>query len=225
MDLSHFFHKEMLSMTTIFFANLAENKEVEEVLFKKDQNYMVIGLSINQKAENDVIISNLNASLSDLIRSYKKERKKFNLDCHLYIKDLSDITTPFKKRSDVLTTSYSYFDTTTNKNETIEFYNYYNHLKNFGFNWENDSVRYEITLSVDQKQIEKFFWCKWDKSVNLKDETTMINIYNGRSYALGDYQHAFKKFFKDELKDGKPFDKNHKIAVSHRYHENADKNF
>ena len=53
----------------------------------------------------------------------------------------------------------------------------------------------------------------------------MINIYNGRSYALGDYQHAFKKFFKDELKDGKPFDKNHKIAVSHRYHENADKNF
>ena len=70
-------------MTTIFFANLAENKEVEEVLFKKDQNYMVIGLSINQKAENDVSISNLNASLSDLIRSYKKERKKFNLDCHL----------------------------------------------------------------------------------------------------------------------------------------------
>ena len=119
-----FFTKKCLSMTTIFFTNLAENKEVEEVLFKKDQSYMVIGLPINQKAETDVIISNLNASLSNLIRSYEKERKKFNLDCHLYIKDLSDITTPFKKRSDVLTTSYSYFDTTINKNETIEFYNY-----------------------------------------------------------------------------------------------------
>ena len=31
----------------------------------------------------------------------------------------------------------------------------------------------------------------------------MINIYNGRSHALGDYQHAFKNFFKDEQKDRK----------------------
>ena len=58
-------------------------------------------------------------------------------------------------------------------------------------------------MSVEQKQIEKNFLCKWDKSVNLKNETTIINIYNGRSHALGDYQHAFKNFFKDEQKDRK----------------------
>ena len=87
---------------------------------------MVTGLSINQKAENDVIIPDLNArhSLSDMIRSHEEEREKFNLDFHFHKKDLFDITINFKKRSDVLTTGYTYFDTTTNKIETIESYNY-----------------------------------------------------------------------------------------------------
>ena len=50
---------------------------------------------------------------------------------------------------------YTYFDTTANKIETIKFSNYYNHLKDFCFKWENDLVKYEINLSADQKQIEK----------------------------------------------------------------------
>ena len=39
---------------------------------------MVSGLSVNQKAETDVIIPDLNTrqSLSDVIRSYEEERKK-----------------------------------------------------------------------------------------------------------------------------------------------------
>ena len=152
---------------------------------------MVTDLPINQKAEADVIIPDLNArhSLSDMIRSYEKERKKSNLDRHFYKKYLFDITIPFRKRSDLITTGYTYFDTTTDKNEKMEFFDYYNHLRDFGFKWENNSVRYEITLSVDQKQLEIKFCCKWDKSVYLKDETTMINVYNGRSHTLGEYQH------------------------------------
>ena len=31
----------------------------------------------------------------------------------------------------------------------------------------------------------------------------MINAYNGRNHALGEYQHAYKNLFKYELKDGK----------------------
>ena len=61
---------------------------MEEVLIKKDQKYMVSGLSINQKAETDVIIPDLNArqSLSNVIRFYEEERKKCNLDCCFYKK-------------------------------------------------------------------------------------------------------------------------------------------
>ena len=118
MDLLHIFYKELpVDDDNIFSANLAENNEIEEISLRKSQKYMVTGLSINQKADTDVIIPDLNArkSLSGMIRSYKKERKKINLDCHFYQKDLFDITIPFKKRSDVFTTGPTYFDTTTKK--------------------------------------------------------------------------------------------------------------
>ena len=83
---------------------------------------MVTGLSINQKVEPDVVIPDLNArhSLSDMIRSYEEE-KKLTKTVIFIEKDLFDITISFKKRSDVLTTGYTYFDTSVNKTETIEF--------------------------------------------------------------------------------------------------------
>ena len=84
----------------------------------------------------------------------------------------------------------------------IEFHYYYNHLKVFGFKWENNLVKYEITLSVDQNQIEKTSWCKWDKGIYLIDETTMIYVHDGKSYVLDEYRCAFKNFLKDELKVG-----------------------
>ena len=118
---------------------------------------MVTGHSINSKPDTDIIISDLNArnSLSDMIISSEEEITKFNLHCQFYKKYLFDVATPFFKKSDVLTTGYTCFDITTNKILTIELYNYYNHLKDFGFKWENDLVRYEITLTENQKQIEK----------------------------------------------------------------------
>ena len=78
MDLLHIFYKELpVDDDNIFSANVAENNEIEEVSLKKDQKYMVTGLSINQKTDTDVIIPDLNVrnSLSDMIRSYEEERK------------------------------------------------------------------------------------------------------------------------------------------------------
>ena len=101
-----------------------------------------------------------------MIRSYEEE-KKLTKTVIFIEKDLFDITISFKKRSDVLTTGYTYFDTSVNKTETIEFYDYYNQLKDFGFKWENDYIRYEINLSTDQKQIEQKIWCVWGKGIYL----------------------------------------------------------
>ena len=68
-------------------------------MLKIYQNYKFTGLPINQKTKADAIIPDLNArySLSNMIRSYKEERKQFNGDFHFYEKDLFDITIPFKK--------------------------------------------------------------------------------------------------------------------------------
>ena len=51
-------------MTNFFvclFANLVESIDLEEVLLKEDQNYMVTGLSLNEEAATDVNILNVNA--------------------------------------------------------------------------------------------------------------------------------------------------------------------
>ena len=67
------------------------------------------------------------------------------------------ITVPFVKRTDVLINELKYYDTTTQKEETIEFYNYYDHLKSFGFTWEHSPLecKYEITLSSEEKALTK----------------------------------------------------------------------
>lgn len=55
-------------------------------------------------------------------------RRKINLDLKIYNENVLDITVPFKKRTDVLIDWFQYYDTITQKWETIEFYDYYDHL-------------------------------------------------------------------------------------------------
>ena len=75
----------------------------------------------------------------------------------VYKKDYFDTTVPFKKRTDVLINGFKYYDTTTQKEETIGFYDYYDHLKNFGFTWEHKplQLKYEMTLCSDEKTLTK----------------------------------------------------------------------
>ena len=55
-------------------------------------------------------------------------RRKTNLGLKIYNENVLDITVPFKKRTDVLIDWFQYYDTITQKWETIEFYDYYDHL-------------------------------------------------------------------------------------------------
>ena len=47
--------------------------------------------------------------------------RKFNFDLKIYKEDYFDITVPFVKRTDVLINGSKCYDTTTQKEETIEF--------------------------------------------------------------------------------------------------------
>ena len=75
-------------MTITYFLLTLQKNEIE---LEKDKKHMVSGLSINQKTDADVIIHDSNAknSLSGMIRSYKEERKKFNLDYHFCKKEVT----------------------------------------------------------------------------------------------------------------------------------------
>ena len=88
-------------------ANPAENNKIEQTEFKK------IKIVCHQWAINWSNVEEKNA-LSDILRTY--------------IADYFDINVPFVKRTDALINGFKYYDTTTQKEETIEFYNYYNHL-------------------------------------------------------------------------------------------------
>ena len=46
----------------------------------------------------------------------------------MYSEDYFDITVPFVKGTEVIINGFKYYDTTTQKEETIEFYDYYYHL-------------------------------------------------------------------------------------------------
>ena len=140
MEFCQVFYKEIpLDEDNIFSGNLMENNEVEQVKFKKSKIYTISGLSIDQDTQSNVSLPNVEEkkALSDILRTYAEEKNKFNLDLKIYKENYFDINVPFQKRTDVLINGFQYYDTTTQKQETIELYDCYHQLKNFGFTWEH----------------------------------------------------------------------------------------
>ena len=97
--------------------------------------------------------------MSDLIRTYSKENENFKLDLRIYNEESFDVTIPFKKRTEELINVFQSYNTTTKKQETIEFYDYYDHLERFGFTWKNDQLefKYTVKLSAGKKINKKNF--------------------------------------------------------------------
>ena len=133
---AHVFYNELpLDENTIFSISLTENNEIEEIKFKKSN--AISGLPINQEIDNKefVPLPNTDAEhqLSELIRAYSKEKEKFNLNLRIYSEESFEIIIPFQKRKGVLINGFKYYNTTTKKQETIEFYDYFYRLEKFGF--------------------------------------------------------------------------------------------
>ena len=89
-----------------------------------------------------------------------------------------------KKTTDFLIKGIQYYDTTTQKQETIEFYYYNYHLKNLGFTWKHAALehKYEITLSADEKPLTKKI--TMGKKTRFKitvDESRMIYVTNNNN--------------------------------------------
>ena len=90
-----------------------------------------------------------------MLRTYGQEKEKFILDLKIYRENWFDIAVPLKKNNRCLINGFQYYSTTTQKQDNIEFYDYYYHPKNFGFAWEHARLefKYKITLSADEKTL------------------------------------------------------------------------
>ena len=82
---------------------------------------------------------------------------------------------------DVLVISFRYYDATTQKQETIEFQDYYYHLKKFGFTREHapPEFKYEIALSADERTFtKKLAVGKFTRHRTVVDESRIIYTNN-----------------------------------------------
>ena len=88
--------------------------------FKKSKNYAITRLAINQEVNSDFVplpIVDAQNPLSDLIRTYSKEKENFKLDLRIYNKESFDVTIPFKKRTNVLMVSSTLIQQQKNKKQ------------------------------------------------------------------------------------------------------------
>ena len=64
---------------------------------------------------------------------------------------------PFKRRSskEVPFIEYTFYNTTTKKNETVDFYNYQLHLEKFGLEWEDAELEslHTVKMFTDKKKL------------------------------------------------------------------------
>ena len=114
------------------------------------------GLSINQDVGSELVTvtgtDRLNF-LSNSIQNLVKEKKEPDLDLKISYLEAKDITIPFQKKSatDCPPIKLTFYNTTTKKNEKIEFYNYFQHLQKFGFVWEYSPLDFRYSIEISKE--------------------------------------------------------------------------
>ena len=160
-----------------------KKNEIEEVVFNKENEYGITGLSINSilPDEKPVKIENvkeqkiISSEIQELIKNYKEPDLTFTIS-HL---ETAICKIPFvkKNKSDLPKLKLTVFNTTTETNENFLMYDCIGHLKKFGFEWsvndKNLDFRYEIKIdnSYAKKLIKKFFLSRQTRTFLQIDES------------------------------------------------------
>ena len=125
MEFSRVFYKVIpLDEDNIFSGKILQKiTRLNRLALKKTKLYAISGLSVDQGIPPNVSLPNVEGkkALSNILRTYAEEKNRFNFDLKNYREDYFDITVPFVKRTDVLINGFKYYDTTTQKEEEVEF--------------------------------------------------------------------------------------------------------
>ena len=153
MEPTHIFFKELrIDKNNVFTANILEKNEVENVIFKKNQEYGITGMAIKPDIVDSDIVKVTEkkklGSLSERIQELVETKKEPDLDLKIVHTETKTLTIAFKKNQKKIAPptpiKLVFYNTKTEKNEDILFYNYYEHLKKFGFEWENTAIDFKI---------------------------------------------------------------------------------
>ena len=164
MEPTHIFYNELkIDDNNEFTANISEKNEVENIILQNTGEYAVTGMTITPdivhsnlvKVTNQEKLNSLSKRIQELVKNYKEP----NLDLTISNPETKSLVIPFQKKSKtaVPPIKLTFYNTKTKKNEEFSVYNYYKHLKDYGFDWENKNLTYKftITLSKDEKKLTK----------------------------------------------------------------------
>ena len=97
-----------------------------------------------------------------------------------------------KSKADLPRIKYTYFNTTSRKNEDFFVYDYMSNLRNFGFNWENSTLKLRYFIKIVGNKIQRRLTLGKNTTKMLSiDEQRIFNVHYSIKRDLSD---AHKKF-------------------------------
>ena len=119
-------------------------------------------MPINQDIDSRLVaVTDINRqeAISNLIQKLVTEKKDPDLDLKICNEEAFEKIIPFEKKtkSEVPPIKITFYNTTTKKQEEVEFYNYMLHLEKYGLRWEDTSLqfKYSVRPSTDKKGLIK----------------------------------------------------------------------
>ena len=141
MDPSYIYFKEIdIDIDKSFTADFSKENEIEEVLFNKENEYGVTGLTINSILPDEKLLKIENVKeqkkISDEIQELIKNYKEPDLTFFISNPETATIRIPFQKKneSDLRKLKLTYFNTTTKKMKIFYCIIIWDILKNLDLN-------------------------------------------------------------------------------------------
>ena len=147
MDSIHIFYNELEIDKDVFTSNISLEKNVENVIFDKNKEYTVTGMTIKPEIIDSELVKIKNIKeldrISKEIQEITKNYKEPDLTLSKSNPEIKAVLVPFVKKSEseLPRIKLTFFNTITNKNEDFFVYDYYKHLKRSGFVWEIKNLR------------------------------------------------------------------------------------
>ena len=165
MNPAHIYFKEIdIDQDDTFTIHFTKENEIENVIFDKDNEYAITGLKINAELPHKKILkiedveeqNRVSGEIQEIIKNYKEP----DLTLFMSHPETKTIEIPFVKKneSDLPKIKLTYFNSTTTKNENFFIYDFIEHFKKFGFEWNKDGLglNYQIKIDpTDAKKIQK----------------------------------------------------------------------
>ena len=177
MDPASIYFKEIdIDQSDTSTADFSKENEIENVVFNKENEYGITGLNINSVVPDSEIlkieIEKAQKKVSEEIKELIKVYKEPDLTLTLSNTETKTIEIPFVKKNESDLPKKKYHISIIQPNEDFYVYDYFGHLKKFGFSWANTSLGlvYEITI-VSNKLRKQLTMSKNERKKIVVDES------------------------------------------------------